>query len=283
MVIVVAVGLAQASAREQVSEQLPGLDVLAQALLVLAVAYAVARGLGFVLAAVANRLLADRFRVTTLIPLVRLAVYGVALWVVALTLFELSATQVVAFSGVLGAVLGFGLRDLLADVVGGVVLVAERPYQIGDKISVDGHYGEVTDIGIRSTELVTPTDTEVTVPNYLFFDESVANASAGAAEMLVAVDFYVATDADVTLASEIVEEAMATSQYVYVTDDHPVVVELRDELNYRRVRGKAYVNDLRNEYPFRTDVTERALAAFEEHGIESPRMPAAAMDAGTGE
>jgi small-conductance mechanosensitive channel len=92
--------------------------------------------------------------------------------------------------------------------------------------------------------------------------------------MLVVVEFYIATDADVATAEDVVEDALVTSQYVLVTDDNPVTVLVEDDLHYRTIRGKAYVNDLRNEFAFKSDVTERTLDAFEKHGIESPQVPA---------
>jgi hypothetical protein len=91
--------------------------------------------------------------------------------------------------------------------------------------------------------------------------------------MLITVEFYVDPESDAARARELVEEAMLTSQYVYVTDDLPHEVLLDDDVHYRKITGKAYVNDLRNEFPFRTDVTKRALAAFEREGIESPKVP----------
>jgi small-conductance mechanosensitive channel len=254
------------------SLSLPPLRVLVQAMLVLVLAYAAAKLLSRLMSTLADRLTTARFRVTLLIPVVKFVVYGAAIYVVVQSLFDLSTAQLVAFSGLLGAALGLGIKDLLADIIGGMVLVAEQPYRIGDKVAIGDHYGEVTDIGIRSTTLVTPNDTAVTVPNYLFFDESIANANAGAAEMMVVVEFFIATDADVATARRIVEDALLTSQYVLVSDDHPVTVLVEDDLHYRTIRGKAYVNDLRNEFPFKSDVTERTLAAFEEHDIESPRV-----------
>jgi small-conductance mechanosensitive channel len=258
----------------QSSVSFPEPVLLAEAVGVLVAGYLAAKLLSGLLTALADRLATDRFRVTLLIPVAKFVVYGGALYVVARLLFELSTAQLVAFSGLLGAALGLGVKDLLADIVGGLVLVAERPYRIGDKVAIGDHYGEVTDIGIRSTRLITPTDTLVTVPNYLFFDESIANANAGAAEMLVVVEFFIATDADVATARRIVEDALITSQYVYVTDDRPVSVLVEDDLHHRTIRGKAYVNDLRNEFAFKSDVTERTLEAFEKHGIESPQVPA---------
>jgi small-conductance mechanosensitive channel len=260
--------LAQTEATEFTTEN------LVNAVLVLVAAYLVARTVSYVLSSLADRLVENRFRVTSLIPVAKFLVYGVALYFVTTWLFELTSTQLVAFSGLLGATLGLGLKDYLADIVGGIVVVLEKPYRVGDKVALGDHYGEVLDIGIRSTRLVTPDDSVVVVPNFLFFDESIANANAGAPEMLVTVEFYVDPDADVARASAIVEDALVTSPYVYVGEDCPAGVVVEDDLYYRTVEGRAYVNDLRNEIAFRNDVTRRVLAAFDGEGIHSPKVPA---------
>ena len=252
--------------------------VLVEAALVVLVTYAAAKSVSLLLSRVADRFLANRFRITFLIPLVKFVLYGGATYVVLSSLFELTTTQLVAFSGLLGAAIGLGLKDLLADVIGGLVLVAEQPYQIGDMVTIGEYYGEVIDIGIRSTKVFTLDDTLVTVPNYLFFNESVANANAGNAEMLVTVEFHIDPSADVSRARDIVEEALVSSQYVYVTDEFPVEVFVTDDLHYRTVEGRAYVNDLRNQLHFESDVTERVLAAFADEGIKSPKVPASVAD-----
>lgn len=243
------------------------------AALVLVAAYLLARAVSYLLATVADRLTAHRFRVTLLIPLVKFGLYAGAIWIIVGLLFRLDTTQLIAFSGLLGAAIGLGLKDFLADVVGGLVLVLEQPYRIGDKVSVGDHYGEVTDIGIRSTTIVTPNDTAVVVPNFHLLNRSIANANTSDAEMLVVVEFYIAPDADVTEARSVVEDALVTSPFVYVDDDHPFTVLVEDDLYYRTVTGKAYVNDLRDEHRFKSDVTERVLDEFAARGIESPRTP----------
>jgi small-conductance mechanosensitive channel len=247
---------------------------LVNAALVLVAAYLVARTVSYVLSSLADRLVENRFRVTSLIPIAKFLVYGVALYFVTTWLFELTSTQIVAFSGLLGATLGLGLKDYLADIVGGIVVVLEKPYQVGDKVSMGEHYGEVLDIGIRSTRLVTPNDSVIVVPNFLFFDESISNANAGNPEMMVTVEFYVDPDAEVDRATEVVEEALLTSPYVYVSEQCPADVVVEDDLYYRTLTGRAYVNDLRNELDFRNDVSRRVLSAFDSAGIESPKVPA---------
>ncbi|GCF14289.1 hypothetical protein Harman_22240 [Haloarcula mannanilytica] len=60
-------------------------------------------------------------------------------------------------------------------------------------------------------------------------------------------------------------------------DDHPAVVRVEDGTYYRTVRRKAYVADLRDEFAFTSDVTERTLAAFDREGIDTPVEPPIAL------
>ncbi|MFB6123021.1 MAG: mechanosensitive ion channel family protein [Haloferacaceae archaeon] len=247
--------------------------MLVSAVGVLVVAYALARVVSYVLSTVAERSAHRRITIKMFIPLAKFLVYGTAVYLVLGPLFRLSSAQLLAVSGLVGAALGFGLRDLFGGVVGGLLLVVENPYQIGDKITVGDHYGEVTNIGLRSTTLVTPDDTAVAVPNDAVLTSNVANANDGRPEMMVVVEVAVAPDADVARATDVMADAIVTSRYVYVDDDHPVAVYVDDETYYRTIRGKAYVADLRDEFAFESDVTERTLAAFEERGIETPTVP----------
>ncbi len=264
-----------ANGADGVSVSLPN---LIDAAVVVVVAYVLARTGSYALTAVADRAVKHRFRVTSVIPILKFCIYGVAAYLVLTSLFDLTTTQLVAFSGLLGAAIGLGLKDFLADIVGGLVVVVEQPYQVGDKVSLGDHYGEVTNIGLRSTTLVTPNDTAVVVPNFTAVNESVANNNTSDAEMLVITEFHIAPESDTGRAVEIVEEALLSSRYVYVDDDHPCTVLVSDERYYQTLTGRAYVNDLRNERLFQTDVTKRVLEAFDDAGIESPAVPTGGVD-----
>jgi small-conductance mechanosensitive channel len=253
-----------------------GIDArtLAWSVGILVAAYLASRVVGYALTAVAERSPRRRITIKMLIPVARFLLYGTGVYLVLGPLLQLSSSQLLAVSGLLGAALGFGLKDLFAGVIGGLVLITERPYQVGDKVTVDGDYGEVTDIGLRATTLSTPDDSAVRVPNATLFTANVSNANDGQPEMLVVVEVGVTASTDVTQARAIVEEAMVTSKYVYVDDDHPAVVRVEDQSHYRLLRGKAYVADLRDEFAFASDVTERSLTAFARRGIEVPETPA---------
>jgi small-conductance mechanosensitive channel len=260
----------------------PGLSLdgvtITGAALTLVVAYVLARLLATGLEVLSEEFVTYRISIRMLVPVVKFVVYGAALYYILGPLLQLSSTQLLAVSGLLGAGLGFGLKDLFANVIGGLVLLVARPYQVGDKVTFGEHYGEVVDIDLRSTAVRTPDDSVVAVPNYSFVTDAVVNANTGNPEMMVVVEFRIARDADVARAMAIVEDALASSGYIYVDENCPFTVLVEDEPLYRTVRGKAYVNDLRNEFPFKSDVTERVLAAFDEDDIERPSARVLADD-----
>ncbi|MFW5963550.1 MAG: mechanosensitive ion channel family protein [Natronomonas sp.] len=261
-----------AAVQEELANAIDGSTIL-DALLVFVAAYVFARVLAFLLSATAERSPTRRITIKMFIPVVRLLVYAVAVYAVVVPLLELNSTQLLAASGLFGAALGFGLRDIVAGLFGGLFIVFEKPFQVGDKVSIGDDYGEVTRIGLRSTTLRTPDDTAVVVPNDRLFTSNVGNANAGSPHMMVVTELSVAPGADIDRAKAIVEEAIITSPYVSVDDDYPVAIRVDDETYFRTIRGKAYVADLRDEKVFASDVTERSLEAFTERSIETPELP----------
>lgn len=247
-------------------------STLVAAALTLVVAYVVVRAATFLLTEASERTVEHRITVKMFVPLTKFFVYGAAIYLVLGPVLQLTSGQILAFAGLLGAALGIGIKDLFANVVGGVVIVFEQPYRIGDKVEIGDHYGEVVDIGIRSTELVTNQDDRVSVPNYMLFTESISNSNAGATELMAVTDVYVSDHADVEEAMEVMRDALVTSRYVYLSPDHETSVRAIEHPEYTTVRGKAYVNDVRREFDFVGDVTRRVIWEFEEREIETPDL-----------
>jgi small-conductance mechanosensitive channel len=204
-------------------------------------------------------------------PILKIVIFAVAIYYILMSTLSLSPTQFVAVAGLIGAGIGFGLRDVFASYFGGLIIALERPYNVGDAITLRGRYGEVKDIGLRSTTLVTPTGNTVTAPNNAIIEDLVSSSNAGDIEMLVVIDLFIDPAADFDLAMKILKEAVVTSKYVYITKDRPLFIFLNDFPFYRRVRAKAYVYDLRHEFDFRSDVTVRAWREYLKNGIGPPR------------
>ncbi len=89
-------------------------------------------------------------------------------------------TGLIASAGILGLALSFAAKDTLANLFAGVAILADRPYQIGHYIILDGgERGEVTHIGLRSTRLLTRDDVEVSIPNSVVGNAKIVNEAAG--------------------------------------------------------------------------------------------------------
>ncbi len=206
--------------------------------------------------------------------ILRFAVYSITIIVVITSVFTLEREAILALSGIIAVTVGFALKDLASSVLAGITILFDRPFQVGDRVTVAGHYGEIQSIGLRSVRMVTLDDSIVTVPNNRFLTEIVVSGNAGALDMQIVMDFFVSPTAELDKARKILFEALQTSRYVYL--EKPVVVLVNEviEGNYlaTRLRGKAYVLDVRYEKQFETDVTVRVKRAFREHAIETPTV-----------
>jgi moderate conductance mechanosensitive channel len=247
---------------------------------ILIIAYILSYLLSFILIHLSERIGWYRTSVTMAIPLLKLFVYAVALYYIIIAVIEPSLTQMIAFSGLFGAAIGFGLKDLFSDIVGGIVIIFEKPYQIGDKVTIGDTYGEVKDIGIRSTRIRTPADELVSVPNFSIFSQPVTSGNAGDLAMMIVIDLFIHPDSDADKAMKILKEALVTSKYVIISKKYPYTVLLEDFPFYKRVRAKGYVNDLRLEFEFKSEVTRRAWAEFKRAGIQPPSFVPPSVDRG---
>ncbi len=246
------------------------LTAIFYAILVLVAAYVLVRLSTAVLEALAQRAPRARFFFMMLAPLVRFGVWlGSSL--IILAIFSPSRDTLFAVLASVGIALGLGAQDLVKNIIGGLVILADRPYQLGDRVKIGDAYGEIVHIGLRSTKLVTPDDTRVTIPNSEILSGKVWNANSGVPDCQVVTDLYLPIDTDPVQAMEIGYEAAYSSPYTLLTK--PVAIRLLDAFAdnpYLILRVKAYVYDHRHETAFQTDVILRAKAEFLRRGMLKP-------------
>jgi small-conductance mechanosensitive channel len=96
---------------------------------------------------------------------------------VALQTIGIRATTLTAFGAALGVGIGFGLQDIVKNFVAGLVILIERPFQVGDRIEIDKVAAEVFEIRSRATILRTNDDVHLIVPNSRFINDIVVNRS----------------------------------------------------------------------------------------------------------
>lgn len=187
---------------------------------------------------------------------------------------ELNQQVWLAIGGSVAVAAGFAAKDIVASFLAGLIILVDRPFQVGDRVTYGGHYGDVTHIGLRSVRLMTLDDSQVTIPNNLFLTEPVVSGNSGSVDMMIQVDLLIGVDQDLKEARRLLSEVVTTSRYVNLNRHWSVGGFQVVKENYLAINlcAKAYVVDARLERPFQADITERALTAFAEAGILPPEV-----------
>jgi small-conductance mechanosensitive channel len=209
-------------------------------------------------------------QVTTVLNFIIYIFGGVFLF---LSVLRPSQEVLLATMGSAAVALGFALKDLVGSLIAGLILLFDRPFQVGDRVTFGGVYGEIRYIGLRAVRLITLDDSLVTIPNNRFLTEIVSSGNAGELDMMVTMDFHLALDADLALARDLIHETLVTSRFIYLKK--PVAVVASETAMAGRIamqlRAKAYVMDVRFEKAFQTDVFLRGAEVLRRNGIKRPQ------------
>lgn len=88
---------------------------------------------------------------------------------------EKTVTSLLAGAGVIGLALGFAFQEIASNFVSGILIAFREPYKLGDIVEMDGHFGEVTRINLRTTSITTFQGLEVLIPNKYMFTKPFIN------------------------------------------------------------------------------------------------------------
>lgn len=242
------------------------------AILLLIGSWVVIRFTSRILEILAERSTSYRITIKSFIPVIKIAGWLTAAFVVVAGIFKPPAATVLAFSASIGVAVGFASQDILKNIFGGIMILFDRPFKSGDKIDVGGYYGEVVEIGLRSTRIVTPDDNLVSIPNSEIMNSSVSNANAGESNCQVVAEIYLPINADTTKCRLIATQAAKVSKYVYLNKPITVVFanEFKDHQSLLKMKIKAYVLDIRDEFKFKSEMTETTIKKLLEEKVLNP-------------
>ena len=161
------------------------------------------------------------------------------------------------FAGAVGVGVGFGLQNITSNFISGLVILAERPITIGDRIEVAGIAGQVQQIRARSTVILTNDNIAMIVPNTKFIDSPVTNWTYGDPRVRFRVPVGVAYGSDVNKVREVLIAAArehpatlsepAPNAYLEKFGESSIDFELvawSREMSYRPRRFKSDLNFL---------------------------------------
>ena len=134
--------------------------------------------------------------------------------VAALSTLGVTMQEFALIGGALGVGIGFGIRNIVANFISGIIMLFERPVQIGDTIEINNTMGKVQTIGSRATSIKTFDGSEVLIPNADFISADVTNWTLSderrRAALLIKVDF----DSDIEKVLELMSGVAETHEHV---------------------------------------------------------------------
>ena len=207
-----------------------------------------------------------------------------AFWL--LDMWQVNITPLLASAGIATAAVALASKDTLANFFGGVSIFIDRPYRLGDYIILGtGERGEVVDIGVRSTRILTRDDVLVTIPNSVMSTAKIINETQPAPMYRVRSKVGVSYDSD----ADQVEEVLLKS----LEDIPQVLKQPAPRVRFRSFGDSAldfellsWVADPRDRGLVMHNINKSILKNFREAGIEIPfpqrvvHLPAATAEAG---
>lgn len=189
------------------------------------------------------------------------------------TLFALSVagidiTKISIMLGAFSVGIGFGLQNIVSNFISGLILIYERPLQVGDTIEINTLMGEVREIGIRSSRVKTFDGAEVIVPNSILVSDQLINWTLSDDKRRIEVIVGVKYGTDPLLVIEILKR-IATENVLVSKFPEPVVLfsEFADSsLNFRLLCWVLFANGVQ----VKSELSIAIDKAFKNHNIEIP-------------
>ena len=189
--------------------------LIAEVVVLLAVAFLVSRGLRKALKARLAKTRLDEGVQYAILRLVHYSIIAVVFYQ-AIMMIGINLRGLAFFVGILSVGIGFGLQNIVSNFVSGLILLFERPIKPGDMINVGDTEGRVQEIKMRATTIVTLDNVSVIVPNSQFISNEVINWSHRDPKVRIHIPVGVAYGSDVRLVMELL---------LKVAEDHPEVID----------------------------------------------------------
>lgn len=204
--------------------------------------------------------------------LVSRVVYG-SIWVfgtiIALGVLGMDFAALVGTLGLTSVAIGFSLRDILSNYFSGIILLASRPFRVGDQIVIQDYEGTVRQIQLRATTIVTYDGRTIYIPNQEVFTASIINNTASEfrrSSLMIGISY----DADIDRAQAVIHEA--TLQVESIVSDPPLEILVRELApSVVKIEVRFWVNSRRLPFLESTSQVAKSIKkAMQQSGIELP-------------
>lgn len=220
----------------------------------------------------ALRLLKGRIDITLaafITTVVKMALLVIAL-ISALGEVGINTGSLIASLGVAGLTLGFAAKDTLSNVISGVFIFWDRPFVLGDLIEIDGKYGRVDSITLRSTRVITPDGKMLAIPNSTIVNTTVASYT-NFPNLRLDIDVTLGVDEDLERARSLIVDMIAqeeSDRYLKTIPPRMVVTALND---YNvQVQYRVWLTNEKDHVLERASLRERIFLVLRDAKVDMP-------------
>ncbi len=203
-----------------------------------------------------------RYTVSTLLNYI---ILGVGI-LVALSKLGLDWSKLQWLVAALGVGIGFGLQEIVANFICGLIILFERPISVGDIITVGDQDGVVTRIRIRATTIRDWDNKELVIPNKEIITGRLLNWSLTDTRLRLTVPVGVAYGSDAVLALKILAETVADDERI-LKDPAPSIIFSDFGESSLNMVCRFYIGSVDNMWPVKTELHLEIYRRFEEAGI----------------
>jgi small-conductance mechanosensitive channel len=195
--------------------------------------------------------------------------------VIALDVMGVNVMPFIAGAGVMGVAVGFAAKDTLSNLIAGILLIIDRPFEIGDRIEVwsapsgSASWGDVIDIGLRATRIKTTDNIVVIIPNNEIMTRDIVNYTIISSSIRVRVNIGIAYDADMAKAKALIIQAAGSANWILAEPAPKVVVRDFGE-SAVDLQLRVWIQDARKRMDTISYITDTVKTLFDENGIEIP-------------
>lgn len=181
----------------------------------------------------------------------------------------------VAGAGVAGVAIGFAAKDTLSNLIAGILLLIDRPFEIGDRIEVwsapkgSSSWGDVMDIGLRATKIKTTDNIVIVIPNNEIMKRDIVNYTLISSDIRVRINIGVSYDTDIERAKQVITKVAEGIDWVLKEPAPKVVVRAFGESSVD-LQLRVWIANARNRMNTISAVTDQVKTAFDAEGIEIP-------------
>lgn len=177
-------------------------------------------------------------------------------------------SAVLASLGIAGITIGFAARDAFSNLISGLLIFLDRPFVIGDLVEVSDHYGQVDQITLRSTRIVTPDGRMLAVPNAEMINKTVASYT-NFPHLRLDMKVHVGLNENIPRVRKALLDLVAQDED-FLSDPPPMVLVMALNDYNIELELRVWIDNERTHIGKRAELRERLYTTLDQAGVEMP-------------